>query len=369
MGIRFPPVGAVCTPKGLCAVRNSFFLFSSYPEDAGVPADNSCGRSHPLSNSLTLAAEQGCKIELIGHISGHLWYKKSVQNVIDIPPAWKILRPNQLHGLITVVGAPDSGKSTFCRYLYSQLQTNGRPCAYLDGDPGQAFLGPPTTLSLALGDLEQPTRIWQRFVASISPRGNMLTMLTAVSRLVRKGFRQGAEVIVYDTDGLIDPQQGGLYYKFALIELIQPQTICFLSVGTELQPLLNYFQRQNRYIVHHFQASRAVQARPPDVRRQYRTDQFASYFSSARQIDLEWHTIPIWPGPRFFFNQLLALTNRDGECLSLAILLEHQMEGKRLRLLSPLTTIEPIAALHLSRLALDPQTFQTQLVANENSAA
>ena len=286
-------------------------------------------------------------------------------DALDIPAAWKALRQNQLHGLVMVIGAPDSGKSTFCRYLYSQLLAQQRPCAYLDGDPGQAFLGPPTTLSLASGDLEHPTQVWRRFVASLSPRGNMLTMLTAISRLVRKGFRQKAEVILYDTDGLIDPQQGGIYYKFALIELLVPQTICLLSIENELQPLLNYFLRQSRTAVYHFRASAAVQPRSPEVRRQYRTNQLAAYFATAKFLELNWHEMPVWPGPRFFPNQLLALTDRDGYCLSLAILLDHQAETRQLRLLTPLSTLEPIAALHLSRLSLDPQTFQTQFIPNE----
>lgn len=277
------------------------------------------------------------------------------------------MQPHRLHGLVMVIGAPDSGKSTFCRYLYAQLLDHQRACAYLDGDPGQAFLGPPTTLSLASGDLEQPRRVWQRFVASISPRGNMLTMLVAASRLVRKGFRQRAEVILMDTDGLVDPQQGGLYYKFALIELLAPQTLCFLSRENELQPLLNYFQRQNRTSVYHFRAAEAVQTRSLDLRRQYRTQQFAAYFSNAQQREIDWRDLPIWPGPRFFPHQLLALTDRAGDCLSLAILLDQHTASKRLQLLTPLSTLESVAGLHLSRLTLDPQTFQTQFVPNQDS--
>ncbi len=268
-----------------------------------------------------------------------------------------------------VIGAPDSGKSTFCRYLYSELLASRRTCAYLDGDPGQAFLGPPTTLSLAMGDLEQPNKIWRCFVSTISPRGNMLTMLTAVSRLMRRGFRSTAEVIIYDTDGLVDSQQGGIYYKFSLIELLQPQTLCFLSLENELQPLLNYYQRHSRFAVYHFRASSAVQPRPPQMRRQYRTDQFLAYFSSARQIDLCWRDLPIWPSPRFFPHQLLAIEDCNGYCLSLAILLDHQPETKQLRLLTPLPTLEPIGGLHLSRIALDPQTFQTRLKLNETTTS
>lgn len=278
------------------------------------------------------------------------------------------MQPQRLHGLVMVIGAPDSGKSTFCRYLYAHLLSQARPCAYLDGDPGQAFLGPPTTLSLAFGDLQQPTRLWRRFVAAISPRGNMLTLLTAAARLVRCGFRHKAEVIVFDTDGLVDPQQGGLYYKFALIELLAPQTLCFLSLDNELQPFLNYFQRHNRTEVYHFRAAAAVQPRSPQRRRQYRAEQWAAYFATAKPIELDWRLLPIWPAPRFFPHQLLALTDRDGYCLSLAILLNQAAEAKRLTLLTPLSNPQPLAALHLSRLALDPQTFQTQVIPSERSA-
>jgi polynucleotide 5'-kinase involved in rRNA processing len=53
-------------------------------------------------------------------------------------------------GIFMVIGAPDAGKSTFARYLFKRFQAEGLRAAFLDGDPGQASLGPPTMLTLSL---------------------------------------------------------------------------------------------------------------------------------------------------------------------------------------------------------------------------
>ncbi|MFH1627997.1 MAG: Clp1/GlmU family protein [Pseudomonadota bacterium] len=69
---------------------------------------------------------------------------------MDISTEWEQINVSQLSGTLLVVGAPDVGKSTFARYLYGRLRAS-LPCvAYLDGDPGQSSLGPPTTMTLTL---------------------------------------------------------------------------------------------------------------------------------------------------------------------------------------------------------------------------
>jgi polynucleotide 5'-hydroxyl-kinase GRC3/NOL9 len=98
------------------------------------------------------------------------------------------------------------GKSTFARYLYQRLVIEGKQAAYLDGDPGQSLLGPPTTLTLALGELGEPgkhgfppsgeVRRW--FIGSVSPSGHMLPLLVGAARLVRAAFALGGGR-VYDT--------------------------------------------------------------------------------------------------------------------------------------------------------------------------
>jgi hypothetical protein len=46
-----------------------------------------------------------------------------------------------LRGTLMVIGAPDTGKSTFAQYLYRRLCAESRCVAYLDGDPGQEMGG------------------------------------------------------------------------------------------------------------------------------------------------------------------------------------------------------------------------------------
>jgi polynucleotide 5'-kinase involved in rRNA processing len=69
---------------------------------------------------------------------------------IDIPRQWEQLILTRLHGVLLVIGAPDVGKSTFAQYLFQRLCAESDCAAYLDGDPGQSRLGPPTTMTVAV---------------------------------------------------------------------------------------------------------------------------------------------------------------------------------------------------------------------------
>ena len=74
---------------------------------------------------------------------------------MDILPEWESIDPAQLQGIVMVVGGSDVGKTTFSRYLYSRLKRTTKAVAYLDGDPGQGRLGPPTTMTLTSQQLDE----------------------------------------------------------------------------------------------------------------------------------------------------------------------------------------------------------------------
>jgi polynucleotide 5'-hydroxyl-kinase GRC3/NOL9 len=92
---------------------------------------------------------------------------------VEVPHAWTRLSVKQLRGTLIVVGAPDVGKSTFGRYLVERLRAASVCTAYLDGDPGQSIMGPPTTMAVSLG-VEPGPPVYRRFVGAVSPRGHML---------------------------------------------------------------------------------------------------------------------------------------------------------------------------------------------------
>lgn len=290
-------------------------------------------------------------------------------------PAWQRLPWEDLQGLVMVIGAPDTGKSTFARYLYERLAERHYPVAFLDGDVGQAKLGPPTTMTVALsrlGDTTFPPRgpVWRAFVGDVSPRGHMLRVLVGAHQLVHRARRCGAKTIVFDTTGLIAPQHGGGELKHAKIGLLRPTAVIGLQRAGELEHILLPLRRGQYTRVFDLPVSRAVCPRDPMTRRAYRAARFHAYFQTARVLELPWQSLAIFPCPNFPPHRLLALEDRDGFALGLGIVLNHDPTSGLVRIWTPLATVEGVNALRLGDLVLDPETFvETRLCVGSGVAA
>lgn len=266
-----------------------------------------------------------------------------------------------------VVGAPDTGKSTFARYLYRRLVEANKRVAYLDGDPGQSALGPPTTMTLALsgsGDTAFPPggQIWRKFVGSVSPSGHMLPVVVGAAHLVHAAYGAGAGVIVYDTSGLIDPMQGGLALKLAKIDLLKPKVVFAIQYETELEPLLLPLRRSHRTQVICLEPSSAIKRRDPLTRQAYRAEQFARYFHGARPLTLEWSHFAIFPSPKFAMYRLVALEDVDGFTVGLGVIIEINRIQRMITLLTPLESFEKVDAITLGDILLDIETFRDRKV-------
>lgn len=288
--------------------------------------------------------------------------------LVTIPPEWEKLEISRYNGLVMVIGAPDAGKSTFARYLYHRMSQEGKNPAYLDGDPGQSFLGPPTTLTLGMGLNEGSdqlsgyysmfTRIWRSFIGSVTPRGHMLDMLVGAERLVRAANQQGVELVVYDTCGLVDPLQGGFNLKMGKIDLLHPTTVIALQKGTELEPLLVPLRRSRRTHLVELHPSPEVQERSAEFRKSFRASQFAKYFSKSVSLVVDWCRIAVMPWPRFSLNRLVALEDAGGFTLGLGIVVEISRPERWIRLLTPVTSLEGIDTLRLGDVRIDLHTYQ-----------
>jgi polynucleotide 5'-hydroxyl-kinase GRC3/NOL9 len=284
---------------------------------------------------------------------------------LDIPPTWEQIDSTAIRGTLMVIGAPDTGKSTFARYLYRRLCRPSRRVAFLDGDPGQSTLGPPSTLTLAMdrsGDDTFPPagQRWRRFVQAISPRGHMLPLLVSAARLVQTAQEAGVEVIIYDTTGLVDPAQGGVNLKLAKIELLQPSAVFAIQRGQELNELLAPLRRNRHTRLIEMQPSAVVQSRDVPTRQTHRASQFAHYFTTTRILTVDWNRLVVLPAPRFAYHQLVALEDAEGFTLGLGIVQAADMKTKQATLLTPLTSLAGVEALRLGDLSLDPKTFRDQ---------
>jgi polynucleotide 5'-hydroxyl-kinase GRC3/NOL9 len=277
----------------------------------------------------------------------------------DLPAAWKTVDFSEIRGTILVVGAPDVGKSTFVKYLYQELQAAGRPAAYLDGDPGQSSLGPPAVVSAEFRGSDKPST-WRRFIGSTTPVGHMLDVVVGAARLAERARRAGAEVVLCDTCGLVDPPAGGLALKLALVDLLQPALVVALRRGKELDPLLQVLRKLRRTRLVELDASPAARRRSPKVRQAHRREQFAAYFSGARVRQVSWENMAVLPGPYFSPRRLVALEDAQGFTLRLGIILDINQAASQVTLLTPSGAPDP-AALHLGSLELDLKTFQDKI--------
>jgi len=286
---------------------------------------------------------------------------------LDVPAAWTHIEPDTLRGALLIVGAPDTGKSTFARYLYRTLCPLRRT-AFLDGDPGQSVLGPPTTMTLTLGqagrDVWPPHgQTWRRFVGAVSPRRHMLPLLVNAARLTQAAYAAGAEVVVYDTTGLVEPAQGGLNLKVAKIDLVQPSAVFAFQRDQELEGLLaplRALARQNRIRLFEFQPSAAVQPRDTAARQAHRAAQFARYFQSARALAVDWRSLAVLPSPQFIFQQLVALEDAAGFTQGLGLVELCAVPARQVTLRTPLASLHGSAALRLGDVTVDTRTFRDQ---------
>ena len=53
-------------------------------------------------------------------------------------------------GVVMMVGAPDTGKSTLSKMVLKEALAQGKTVAYIDGDLAQSIVGPPTCIGLRM---------------------------------------------------------------------------------------------------------------------------------------------------------------------------------------------------------------------------
>jgi len=312
---------------------------------------------------------------------------------MDIPSSWRYLPTDSLTGVILIVGAADTGKSTLARYLYDQLAAAGRRGAFLDGDPGQSTLGPPATMTLALGEnviarsglcdeaipcdegdcfaktarndvagLPPVWTVYRWFVGATSPRGHTLPVIVGAGRLVEAARAAGADAVVYDTSGLVDPAQGGLDLKLAKIDLLRPAAVIAIQREDELEPLLAPLRRSQRTRLFELIPSPAVTRRDAITRREHRAAQFGRYFAGAGLLDVDFSRLAVFPEPNFAFNQLIALDDAAGFTRGLGIVRQADLGAWQATLLTPLASLADVDALRLGDLAVEPWTWRDQRV-------
>jgi polynucleotide 5'-hydroxyl-kinase GRC3/NOL9 len=283
-----------------------------------------------------------------------------------IPPEWEKIDIESLTGVLMLIGAPDAGKSTFARFLHRRLAAAGRRPALLDGDPGQSSLGPPATMTAALaadtGETLPPAGFRRRwFVGAVSPVRHMLPLLAGAARLTGAMRLAGADPVIYDTTGLIQPPRGGCTLKWTKIDLLRPTTVFAFPRTDELEPLLAPLRRRTLRLVELAPAP-ASKRRDPARRQEHRAAMFRAYFSGAWELKLAWSGLAVYPAPTALERgRLAALEDEGGFVRALGIVLSSDRRARRTVLLTPAASLAGVEILRVGDLLVDPETYRDRM--------
>ncbi len=266
-------------------------------------------------------------------------------------------------GIIMLLGAPDTGKTTFALRLLAAGLAAGRTVAYVDADTDQTTCGPPTCTGLKLmrsqADLDDLSNADQlHFVGSIGAEGAVIQQVVATAALV-DAARTEADFTVVDTTSTVSGVVGQTL-KYHTMELVRPDVVIGLQRGAELEPVIGMLQRFFSADVEKAPVDPGVLAASPDSRHSHRAKNLAVAFAEPLQ---RWRvretvfapTLPSGLDHAKLDGVLVGPQDGNGRCLGLGVL-EHR-DG-RLRVVT--NSGEDMRGLRLGSVTMDLTTYELQ---------
>lgn len=262
-------------------------------------------------------------------------------------------------GVIMLIGAPDTGKTTFARHLLAAAVAAGRSAAYIDADIDQSTTGPPACVGLHfvhdradVADLHRADAM--QFVGSINPEGVVLQQVVATAALVDRA-REEVDLVVVDTTGVISGVVGQTL-KYHKMELCRPDVVVGLQRGAELDPLVGLLRRFFTADVEVAPIDPDVHPPSPETRSAARMKAFADAFAEPLQ---RWRvrstvfapTLPAGLDLKRLDGVLVGLQDGRGWCLGLGVL---EYDGDALLVIT--NAGEGMRGLRLGSLAFDLET-------------
>jgi polynucleotide 5'-hydroxyl-kinase GRC3/NOL9 len=215
-------------------------------------------------------------------------------NGSTISPSWReagdLLKQSQ--GVAVVLGDVDVGKSTLSTYLANVCFAHGVQTSIIDGDVGQADIGPPTTTSsstvsnhiLSLQDL-RPER--SHFIGDTSPSNVSAKLIQSITHL-KDEISPRSEVKIVNTDGWVKDEEA-VSYKLQLLNSLQPNLVLGLSSNNELDPILD----RQQYTTLKLEASHFARTRTREERKKAREEGYKRFLQNPKHLDLKLNTIKL----------------------------------------------------------------------------
>ncbi len=287
-------------------------------------------------------------------------------------PRWDLIPISDLNGILMIIGDTDTGKTTFARYLFKRLtfENPGMAIYFLDGDPGQSFLGTPTTITLTnnLNNSYPSHKLnftRRYFIGSVSPRGHMIQMVVGTSKLIKAIPNLEKSIVIHDTTGFVNPALGGFALKSGMIDLLQPSTLFVFQSADELAKLVFPYKLSGRVKLVELSVSGSISRRDSKNRKNYRQRQYRDYFSKVYQYKLAWDKIATFPFPDLEKHKLVAFEDQCGFTLDLGIIKTIDRTRTVINVISPISSLDRVNALRIGDVSLNPETFDDKLDAKD----
>jgi polynucleotide 5'-hydroxyl-kinase GRC3/NOL9 len=168
-----------------------------------------------------------------------------------IPPSWRDASDQMISSkkplTVMVMGAVDSGKTSFCTYLVNKALEKGHNVGIVDADLGQSDVGPPGTIGFShvtksVRDLFEMEAEDACFVGVTSPSQAVAKLLNGMATLKDKALGTGVNFLVINTDGWINGEDA-TQYKVQMVERMSPDAVVGIQQETELEPILNALRK------------------------------------------------------------------------------------------------------------------------------
>jgi polynucleotide 5'-hydroxyl-kinase GRC3/NOL9 len=181
----------------------------------------------------------------------------------------------------------------------------------------------------------------------------MLPTLVGAHRLQQEALSQGAEAIVVDTTGLVDPSQGGKALKQWKIELLGPTLVIALQRRQELEPILWPLRRDGRVRTAELDVSPQVRKRSREERVAHRHRRFAHYFEGSGLLTLKLGQLAVYEAEHMADKALLAFQDEQGLTLELGVVQEADRRSGSVTIRTPLPEIELASSIRFGEAHFD----------------